>query len=713
MQEKTKKRKKNAKSFVNSRKNSNFAADFGALANRKSSFGSLSARFCLLEHSILIMMKKYLLCLTAMLALASSYAFAEVDEITEEHKGYHPYKEVVDFAEPNAFWSLYIDAGFSHFDGDRTAKLAGPTALKGYSPELGIGVEYSFTPLWGVWVDYHSTSYGQYMFDKTVDFGATGSDRALGNMNTVGVGLSFNLMNAFFPRRKATWLNFYVQAGGGLGVYSYHGGGYNYKTVGSVGEIALMGKDEQIKQADGSIKYGYVANGYTDGKGTWIPVDDPDHPYDIHNYNTAAYLNLGALLQFNLTRSFELGLRAYYDYFTNDNVDGNTNVLNPNNKNNDGIFALDLQARWCFSAKKDSHTRNYASVSAFDAAIAERKAKKNLEDKLDSLANRPNMKDTIVMSRDTVIIRESERVSESATGANWEDIYFVYFPNDVYELDEQGHREVYQMAARLKKWPDACIELTGYADHTGNTTHNEWLSWNRSNAVVNELINLYGIDPSRIVDRGDGQLSNVEASFGANRRVDMRLVPKADMDSLRSARDEAFDNFQKNNAEANGTKKQSARTQALNAATAAATHSPHRITPYGTKKAEPAKPVEAEPEEEAEEVDDEEEEFPTEPEKSLEERLSEVEITWDTTKYVGAEVTSAKSTLSQFARDYYGNTNCWVYIYEANQELLKSPDYIFPNTKLYFPKLSEEQKKITKEEALAKFAQLKLGNKQE
>lgn len=56
-------------------------------------------------------------------------------------------------------------------------------------------------------------------------------------------------------------------------------------------------------------------------------------------------------------------------------------------------------------------------------------------------------------------------------------------------------------------------------------------------------------------------------------------------------------------------------------------------------------------------------------------------------------------TLSGIARKYYGNTYCWVFIYAANMNTLKTPNYIPSGTRLVIPDLSEEQKNISKRNA--------------
>ena len=64
-------------------------------------------------------------------------------------------------------------------------------------------------------------------------------------------------------------------------------------------------------------------------------------------------------------------------------------------------------------------------------------------------------------------------------------------------------------------------------------------------------------------------------------------------------------------------------------------------------------------------------------------------------------------TLSAIARKYYGNTYCWVYIYDANKTTLKSPNYIPAGTRLVIPDLTEEQLNVSKRNAEIFFDSIK------
>ena len=47
----------------------------------------------------------------------------------------------------------------------------------------------------------------------------------------------------------------------------------------------------------------------------------------------------------------------------------------------------------------------------------------------------------------------------------------------------------------------------------------------------------------------------------------------------------------------------------------------------------------------------------------------------------------AGDSLSKIAKREYGNANEWKRIYEANQDILKDPDKIYPGQKLKIPPL--------------------------
>ena len=66
------------------------------------------------------------------------------------------------------------------------------------------------------------------------------------------------------------------------------------------------------------------------------------------------------------------------------------------------------------------------------------------------------------------------------------------------------------------------------------------------------------------------------------------------------------------------------------------------------------------------------------------------------------------STLAKLAREYYGNTHCWIYIFENNLNILPTPSSLQPGTEITLPVLTEKQMLITKEEAAQRFEKYKI-----
>ena len=71
------------------------------------------------------------------------------------------------------------------------------------------------------------------------------------------------------------------------------------------------------------------------------------------------------------------------------------------------------------------------------------------------------------------------------------------------------------------------------------------------------------------------------------------------------------------------------------------------------------------------------------------------------------EVVVSGTRLAQIARRHYGETQYWVFIYEANRDKLSNPSDLPVGTELVIPDLSERLKGMTKDQAMAEAARLK------
>lgn len=82
----------------------------------------------------------------------------------------------------------------------------------------------------------------------------------------------------------------------------------------------------------------------------------------------------------------------------------------------------------------------------------------------------------------------------------------VFFTIGSAELSPREEMNLSYLAAKMKEFPDTQYTVYGYADSaTGTPAFNQQLSQRRAEAVVNALVNKYGIDSSRLkVDAGGG-----------------------------------------------------------------------------------------------------------------------------------------------------------------------------------------------------------------
>ena len=76
---------------------------------------------------------------------------------SEKVKGAHPYKvdENTEVAEEYSHWSLIPHVGANYFDGDFRSEMSHPISI----PTAGLALEYSFTPVWNLGIEYMFDMY--------------------------------------------------------------------------------------------------------------------------------------------------------------------------------------------------------------------------------------------------------------------------------------------------------------------------------------------------------------------------------------------------------------------------------------------------------------------------------------------------------------------------------------------------------------------------
>lgn len=103
----------------------------------------------------------------------------------------------------------------------------------------------------------------------------------------------------------------------------------------------------------------------------------------------------------------------------------------------------------------------------------------------------------------------------------------IYFAVGSAVVDDDGQRQLRWFVQQMQPYPQAMIDVQGFADSTGNPLENTGLSQQRADAVA-AYLSSQGIAPSRIVAQGFGQdypaASNASAQGRRNnRRVEVTV----------------------------------------------------------------------------------------------------------------------------------------------------------------------------------------------
>lgn len=439
------------------------------------------------------------LCLSGMVMAQEAAQEVQQAEDSVKIKGVHPYKIAENekgIAPELAHWSIIPHIGFSSFDGDFSGEKAHSFAI----PSAGLALEYNFTPVWSIGVEY---MYDQYTVTGLQGNDANGNplqnaDTLLnGHLHRAGVYLSMDLINLFFPRAHKKVFSLIPHVGAGGAWYKRSAYFMDNKTWG----FDKNGNEVLFNPTHGR---GQTA-GYINADGN-VGAD-----YDT-KYNMEGYIQAGLDLDFNLNRTLAIGLRANYTYFTRDYFDGrgyHVGEASYASKNNDGIFEITANLRFKLEAVSKSHVRNMPSFDMFDKMIAEAEEK-------------PIPHDTVIILRhDSIVVREIIRQEERRP-----EVFNVYFDNDQSVLRQDALVTIQQVADRMESEPELYAIVIGYCDNTGTNTHNFELGDNRANNVVDELIQEYGIPSSHLYGKGSGKLvgRRSKSAYGPNRRASIHIV---------------------------------------------------------------------------------------------------------------------------------------------------------------------------------------------
>ncbi|WP_328189658.1 OmpA family protein [Marinobacter sp. OP 3.4] len=105
---------------------------------------------------------------------------------------------------------------------------------------------------------------------------------------------------------------------------------------------------------------------------------------------------------------------------------------------------------------------------------------------------------------------------------------YITFPLNSAEIGNQYDDDIREIADALEADPDVTTEIAGHTDSSGPSAYNQELSQRRAEAVADRLVELYGIDSSRVSPVGYGESDPVATNETAegraqNRRVEARI----------------------------------------------------------------------------------------------------------------------------------------------------------------------------------------------
>ncbi len=103
----------------------------------------------------------------------------------------------------------------------------------------------------------------------------------------------------------------------------------------------------------------------------------------------------------------------------------------------------------------------------------------------------------------------------------------IHYNFNHYDIRKEEYGKLYQVATVMKNNPDIRIAVVGHTDKTAKDSYNNVLSYNRAMAAIQHLVNVHGIDRSRLVLNYGGEGATLIPTDGRsfmNRRVEFKVA---------------------------------------------------------------------------------------------------------------------------------------------------------------------------------------------
>ncbi len=615
------------------------------------------------------------------------------DLATGKMKGIHPFKKNKCLNDKDAHFSIALEGGIALLDGDFMQPNVTILPWTRVQPQAGISLTYDFTPVWSLSAVYNYAMYG------VKKLGENRHEWVLnGRMHTAQLMVNFDVIDAWIPKRTTNIFSLYLIGGVGFGIYN---------STYQENNIFSHPREDGRDAITGLFSIGAAAE-FNLGRLTSLGVKGLYHFYTTDNLDTriegpnndcmeyaSAYLRfkVGGVKR-NHQRNFssEAFLQQELDTKNPARVQKQREAKAAEDARIDKLIAdaLNTALKDSTVALRDSLLADSAFVARYIQSIqAKHPYTRNNPDATQDIdiealyhdgehgTNRggkygSNRKastghgEVMVISDEQVAkaIRENMEIIRLKTSAQ---NYFVYFKNNSNRLTEEGLQVVQQAADFAKNNPEICYALVGYCDNTGTERINKRLAQRRADRVMKELTEVYDIDEERLFSLGKGRLDNVNSSYAPNRRVELIICSKSELEDLRKASETPEDIVILTIPETEEISVETPAEEVIEEEVEVVTEAPtHQSVPSG---------------ELAELV--------------LAERETLITVT-----------STSITTFARLARKYYKNVSCWPFIYAANRHIIVkgSPDLIPIGVQVAVPQLTQAEIDIATPETEAEMA---------
>ena len=275
----------------------------------------------------------------------------------------------------------------------------------------------------------------------------------------------------------------------------------------------------QVKHVYDFISYP-KPEGWTRDDYLAIGYDRKTDPEKEEKRKSEIILPFGVGVKYRLSPSFDIGIEFIMHSMSNDNLD-----VNLSGADNDAFMYSSLNISYKIGKKNKRHS--VWTYKDFNIVYKQQRETDPLAAKLDSLKEQLNvLAATDSVTSDTTHIYTESIIYKEGVSAS------LFFDFDKSTISLREYKELAKVAKAMERDKSIRIRIVGYCDARGSYDYNLKLSTQRCNAVLDVLVNDYGLDNNRfqIDPKGKNDLlsdTNKLKPHGlhmVNRRVDLFMI---------------------------------------------------------------------------------------------------------------------------------------------------------------------------------------------